>query len=100
MNWFKKSFEPDLKLNRKKYITLVMRLLDLVKKQNNNNNNLKLSRGISQLCLILNVFTCVFCKISFNVLFYSLSSPRIFRGSRMSSLTMTSNFDARSNRFS
>ena len=34
MNWFKKSFESDLKLNRKKYITLVMRLLDLVKKQN------------------------------------------------------------------
>ena len=67
MNWFKKSFEPDLKLNRKKYITLVMRLLDLVKKQNNNNNNLKLSRGISQLCYL--TFLLAF-SVKFPLMFY------------------------------
>ena len=33
MNWYKKSFEPDLKLSHNKYITLVMRLLDLMKKK-------------------------------------------------------------------
>ena len=67
MNWFKKSFESDLKLNRKKYITLVMRLLDLVKKQNNNNNNHKLSRAISQLCYL--TFFLAF-SVKFPLMFY------------------------------
>ena len=65
MNWFKKSFEPDLKLNRKKYIPLVMRPLDLVKKQNNNNH--KLSRGISQLCYL--TFLLAF-SVKFSLMFY------------------------------
>ena len=67
MNWFKKSYEPDLKLNRKKYITLVMRLLDLVKKQNNNNNNHNLSRAISQLCYL--TFLLAF-SVKFPLMFY------------------------------
>ena len=66
MNWFKKSFEPDLKLNRNKYITLVMRLLDLVKKKTNNNNH-KLSRGISHLCYL--TFLLAF-SVKFSLMFY------------------------------
>ena len=68
MHWFKKSFEPELKLNRNKYITLEMRLLDLAKKKTTTTTTINFQEELmSQLCYL--TFLLAF-SVKFPFMFY------------------------------